>query len=52
MFSSSKAESVWSRDHPFEMIIGDPDVGVRTRTDTQNECLYLGFLSQDGTQEN
>ena len=32
--------SVWSRDHPFELIIGDPDVGVKTRSATQNECLY------------
>ena len=21
-------EMIWSRDHPFELIIGDPDVGV------------------------
>ena len=38
--------SVWSRDHPFELIIGDPDVGVRTRSATQNECLYSVFLSK------
>ena len=38
--------SVWSRDHPFEMIIGDPDVGVRTRSATQNECLYSVILSK------
>ena len=40
------SRSVWSKDHPFELIIGDPDVGVRTRSATQNECLYSGFLSQ------
>ena len=28
------------------MIIGDPDVGVRTRSATQNECLYSMFLSK------
>ena len=28
--------TMWSRDHPFELIIGDPDVGVRTRSVTQN----------------
>ena len=28
------------------MIIGDPDVGVRTRRATQNECLFSGFLSE------
>ena len=25
------SRSVWSIDHPFELIIGDPDAGVRTR---------------------
>ena len=24
-------QRVWNRDHPFELIIGDPDTGVRTR---------------------
>ena len=24
-----KVRSVWSRDHPFELIIGDPEAGVR-----------------------
>ena len=38
--------SVWSRDHPFELIIGDPEAGVRTRSVTQNECLYSVFLSK------
>ena len=38
--------SVWSRDHPFELIIGDLDVGVRTRSATQNECMYYVFLSK------
>ena len=38
--------SVWSRDHPFELIIGDPYVGVRTRSATHNEFLYSRFLSQ------
>ena len=38
--------SVWSRDHPFELIIGDPYVGVRTRSATQNECMYSVFLSK------
>ena len=39
-------ERIWSRDHPFDLIIGDPDVGVRTRSATTNECLFSGFLSQ------
>ena len=38
-------QRVWNRAHPFELIIGDPDVGVRTRRATQNECHYSGFLS-------
>ena len=33
---SPPIRSVWSRDHPFELIIGDPDVGVRNRSATQN----------------
>ena len=41
-----QVRSVWSRDHPFELIIGDPEAGVRTRSATQNECLYSVFLSK------
>ena len=44
--SVPQVRSVWSRDHPFELIIGDPEVGVRTRSATQNECLYSVFLSK------
>jgi hypothetical protein len=36
---------VWNRDHPFDLILGDPDVGVRTRSATSNQCNYAGFLS-------
>ena len=36
-------QRAWSRDHPFELIIGDPESGVRTRRATQNESLYSGF---------
>ena len=32
--------TVWSRDHSFELIISDLDVGVRTRSVTQNKCIY------------
>ena len=39
-------QRVWNRDHPFHLIIGDPDSGVRTRRTSQNECLYSGFLSE------
>jgi hypothetical protein len=36
---------VWNRSHPFELILGNPDVGVRTRSATFNQCNYAGFLS-------
>ncbi|KAK1402380.1 hypothetical protein POM88_001985 [Heracleum sosnowskyi] len=39
-------QRVWNRDHPFHLIIGDPDTGVRTRRTSQNECHYSGFLSE------
>ena len=37
----------WTKSHPFELIIGDAGDGVRTRSATQNECLYNSFLSQE-----
>ena len=37
----------WTRSHPFELIIGDAGSGVKTRSATQNECLYSSFLSQE-----
>lgn len=39
-------QRVWSRDHPFELIIGDPESGVRTRRATEDECNYAGFISE------
>ena len=39
-------QTVWSRDHPWELIVGDPQVGVQTRSATRNECFFFGFLSQ------
>ena len=44
--SNLPRQRVWNRDHPFHLIIGDPDTGVRTRRATQNECNYSGFLSE------
>ena len=44
--SNLPRQTVWNKAHPFELIIGDPDVGVRTRRATQNECLFSGFLSE------
>ena len=38
--SNLPRQTVWNRAHPFELIIGDPDVGIRTRRATQNECHY------------
>ena len=39
-------ERIWSRDHPWELIIGDPESGVQTRCASQNECYFSGFLSE------
>ena len=36
----------WTKAHTPDLIIGDLEVGVRTRTATSNECLYHSFLSQ------
>ena len=35
------------KSHSFELIIGDANEGVKTRSATQNECLYNSFLSQE-----
>ena len=37
----------WTKDHPFELIIGDSNARVQTRRATQEECLYSSFLSQE-----
>ena len=37
----------WTKDHTPDLIIGDPDAGVQTRSATQNECLYNNFLSKE-----
>ncbi|KAL8119211.1 hypothetical protein AgCh_016649 [Apium graveolens] len=36
----------WTEAHTPDLIIGDPEAGVRFRTVTSNECLYHSFLSQ------
>ena len=36
-----------NKSHPFELIIGDANEGVKTRSATQNEYLYNNFLSQE-----
>ena len=37
----------WTKNHPFELIIGDASSKVQTRKATQDECLYSSFLSQE-----
>ncbi|KAJ9544088.1 hypothetical protein OSB04_023795 [Centaurea solstitialis] len=34
----------WTKDHPIELIIGDPTSGVQTRAATANECNFSVFL--------
>ena len=36
----------WTKSHTPDLIIGDPDAGVQTRTATVNECLFHSFLSK------
>ena len=49
--SSSRAnlpqQRKWTKDHPFELIIGDVSSRVQTRRATQEECLYNSFLSKE-----
>ena len=37
----------WTKSHPLELIIRDAGDGVKTRSATENECLYNNFLSQE-----
>ncbi|KAL8126096.1 hypothetical protein AgCh_013398 [Apium graveolens] len=37
----------WTRDYPFELIIGDASSRVQTWKVTQEECLYISLLSQE-----
>ncbi|XP_063948067.1 uncharacterized protein LOC135152165 [Daucus carota subsp. sativus] len=39
-------ERKWTKSHTPDLIIGDPDAGVQTRSATANECLFHSFLSQ------
>ena len=36
----------WTKDHTPDLIIGNPDTGIKTRSATQNECLYHNLLYQ------
>ncbi|KAJ9544684.1 hypothetical protein OSB04_024391 [Centaurea solstitialis] len=35
----------WTKDHPIELIIGDPTSSVKTQAATSNECNFSVFLS-------
>ncbi|KAJ9544933.1 LOW QUALITY PROTEIN: hypothetical protein OSB04_024640 [Centaurea solstitialis] len=35
----------WTKDHPIDLILGDPTSGVPTRAATANECNFSVFLS-------
>ena len=37
----------WNKDHTPDLTIGNPESKVQTRRATQNECLYMNFLSQN-----
>ena len=42
--SNLSPQRKWTKSHPFELIIGDANEGVKTRSATQNECPYSSFL--------
>ncbi|KAI3669275.1 hypothetical protein L6452_40503 [Arctium lappa] len=35
----------WTRDHPIDQILGDPDAGIQTRRSSGNICLFVNFIS-------
>ena len=45
--SNMPPQRKWTKIHPFELIIGDVNEGVKTRSATHNECMYSSFLSQE-----
>ncbi|KAJ9541771.1 hypothetical protein OSB04_028277 [Centaurea solstitialis] len=36
----------WTRAHPLQQVIGSKSASVKTRSATQNECLFAAFLSR------
>ncbi|KAJ9538853.1 LOW QUALITY PROTEIN: hypothetical protein OSB04_031586 [Centaurea solstitialis] len=36
----------WTRSHPLHQVIGSTSTPVKTRSATQNECLFAAFLSR------
>ena len=45
--SNLPSQRKWTKNHHFELIIGDAGDGVKTRSATHNECLYSSFISQE-----
>ena len=45
--SNLPSQRKWTKSHPFELIIGDENEGVKTISATQNECMYSIFLSHE-----
>ncbi|KAI3729842.1 hypothetical protein L6452_18513 [Arctium lappa] len=35
----------WTKDHPIDQILGDPNAGIQTRQSTGNICLFVNFIS-------
>ncbi|KAI3772432.1 hypothetical protein L6452_03618 [Arctium lappa] len=35
----------WTKDHPIDQILGDPDAGIQTRRSSGNIYLFVNFLS-------
>ena len=35
----------WTKYHTPDLILGNPESKVQTRSSNQNECLYMNFLS-------
>ncbi|KAJ9544455.1 LOW QUALITY PROTEIN: hypothetical protein OSB04_024162 [Centaurea solstitialis] len=37
----------WTIDHSIDQVLGDPSIGVRTRHQASNHCLFVCFLSEN-----
>jgi hypothetical protein len=44
--TSAVPQVKWTREHPIDLVVGDIQEGVQTRSkSTSNTCLYVNFLS-------
>ncbi|KAI3681369.1 hypothetical protein L6452_36163 [Arctium lappa] len=43
--SNNASAQRWTKDHPIDQILGDPDAGIQTRRSSGNICLFVNFLS-------